>query len=348
LLKRLLASRGLPAIAQVGCDWFPGIPDTFRREFPSCRVAGSLWHLIQNLKKNQRGRGTPKLRARAVWMPIAFVRASAVLPSPAMFSLFWSITLDRVHHVWGDGLWADYFKKQYLQLGKCHGEDRISASWHYGLQGRLARGHGPWQLPLEQCNGYLKNGIERVRKTGNMVMVVRELRKVAAMFSGPPADSNKGYSRKAPDGHVSASYPTSPSKWMLQEGKVVKSAIFFPSYSMHVPGLEPLLSAFDRSRSGHQPTSRSAPMRQKPGQPTKILYCMRIGRPGSVPEDMLRQRQRQVRCKSTGPDGLLGLWRDCGAISVAPAAFQDSAPRKIDFRRLRELWGQYCGWEFCG
>ena len=46
-LRTELLKRKLPPLVQVGCDWFPGTPAAFKTEFPNCRIAGSLWHLLE-------------------------------------------------------------------------------------------------------------------------------------------------------------------------------------------------------------------------------------------------------------------------------------------------------------
>ena len=148
-----------------------------------------------------------------------------------------------------------------------------------------------------------------------MVSVVKEIRKVAAMFAGPPEDRERSFSRRASPERASGSSPTNPSKWMLGDGKVMTSAMFFPSRTLRIPSIEAILHAFEKSKDGPSPTIQTS------RRADRSFFCMRIGRPGAVPLGMLDSLFLQARCRSVQPEGLLRLWRERGIVSEAPQAF---------------------------
>ena len=267
---------------------------------------------------------------------MAYVRSSAALPTRWMFNAFWSVTLCRIRHVWEDANWAEYFQAQYLKGGVAGEEPLIRASWFYGLASTLLRGYGPWQLPLEQCNAFLKNGIAKYRDGQDLVAVVRELRKVAAMMAGLPEDRERSYSRLATPDRISFRQPTGPDAWALADGggKVVRSALFFPRSSLRIPTIRSIVQAFHRSKKSQQPTMRHLLVAQR------SFWAMRIGRPGEVPQDMAESLVSQLRARAS--QRLQEAWERAGILVRAPATFADIAPWKVDFEHLRRHWGQFC------
>ena len=50
-LKAELQVRGLPKVAQLGCDHFGGIEKAPHRSYPRAKVVTSLWHLQRNISR---------------------------------------------------------------------------------------------------------------------------------------------------------------------------------------------------------------------------------------------------------------------------------------------------------
>ena len=241
-----------------------------------------------------------------------YIGGAAVLPTAAMFSLFWTVTLTRATHGWQEPDWATYFRKTYLARRTfSNGEEGVGAQWWYGAAAPLELGHGPWALPLEQANGHLKERLKNVRKGANMVEVVQEIRKVSALWGRDPEDRERAYSRKAPSSKCSMVGPTEPSEWMLGvHGRVCRSDMFQGKTRQRVRGIEAILRSHYKTKGGTAPTV----LKQDSVKGIKTWYCMRIVRPGPVPAKMFKEMLLQSRCKR--PSQLLPLWAECGIIEV--------------------------------
>eukprot|EP00927_Polykrikos_kofoidii_P034677 TRINITY_DN29371_c0_g1_i1.p1 TRINITY_DN29371_c0_g1~~TRINITY_DN29371_c0_g1_i1.p1 ORF type:complete len:741 (-),score=67.32 TRINITY_DN29371_c0_g1_i1:305-2431(-) len=344
-LRDELQAWGLPKCVQVGGDHFSGNVEQFEAVFPGIRKSRSLWHLLKNVKRNQRTRGAPKVKGRPLHVVLTYIKGSCVLPSLAMFSLVWEVWLARISHVWKDQGWASYFQRHYLTSypfeGPENSEEGIGAQWYYGLLSGLVRGQGPWQLPLEQANGHLKEAIARMPATASMVDIVREIRKVSAAWGKEPEDKERAFSRRVDPSRCSTKCPTTPSKWMLGvEGRVVASAIFHGRVKSRVFGMEAILQAYYSSRDTETPTVQKQVLKRRRDGGAITIYCMRIHRPGAVSKQVADELLAQVQIKK--PSVLKTRWLECGILSKAAPEHEQVAPFKLNWKVLKQHWGQYC------
>ena len=223
-LRELCSAFGLPMPSQLCCDHFGGIPDQFNKVFKDANVATSLWHLINNVTANQAAKGKPKLRNRPLALVIAYIHASSVLPTRRMFSTFWTIVLDRMTHVWGDGDWATYFRKEYLFSARMAGESLLCARWHHGHTSPLLAGHPPSPQAVEQSHSNLKRSIHMVRKGQPLPVVCREIRGASRKWNKAPEDKEKAFSLLATPARSAMAKPSTPSSWMLSQWQGMEPA----------------------------------------------------------------------------------------------------------------------------
>ena len=106
-------SKGDLRMYQVGCDHFGGIPNALSEADSHCRAVTSVWHMVKNIRKNQRKRGAPKISNHPFGVVLAYIYLAAGLPTLLMFHVAVRGILARVRG-WGDGAWADYFEREYL------------------------------------------------------------------------------------------------------------------------------------------------------------------------------------------------------------------------------------------
>ena len=127
---------------QVGVDHFGRIEAAVQKSEPRCRGVTSLWHLVKNIRRNQRKRGAPKILLRPLGVVLAYIYTAAALPGKLLFHLDMLSTLDRIRG-WGDAVWADYFENTYCYWADYYGERILMAKWHCGLGSGVLKGHGP-------------------------------------------------------------------------------------------------------------------------------------------------------------------------------------------------------------
>ena len=334
-----LQKGGLPVLAQMGIDHFPGLADEFHSSCPGGRARHGLGHMFQNLRKHQHPRHhrtAARLRNRSITTVIAYCHASSTLPTPIMYHVCWKVTHQRAHHVWLDGVWSDFFLRQYQRVAEadspetCGTGSLITASWHFGFKSAGVRAHGPSQQRPEQGHHTFERGINSVDETATMQDVTDEIAKCSRTWTGEPIDQESSFSLLAPPSRI-ALRPTQPDEWMAHDGCNVKRPGL--RKTEFLPPIDQILREFDRTKAESGRTVR------KVEAGDVQFFIMAIGRPAPVNMELAKDMVGQMLTQRE--DELIELWQAFGLLTT-PANATSAAPLKFSLTRFRETWDHIC------